>query len=275
MNFHNPWATSTFGTNGVSPVPDTDPVGLPHLQAAVELHGSRPGSNLGASFGRNFKAGMTQAWNFSVEQQLSNTMAVRVAYVGSESYHQSYVQDDNFAGYSYCTSTLANCPSGGHGSARSLRIPPSATFWNTTAAARPTTTPCRLPSSGTCRTASRRSPALPGRRRWTWPVPPTSPASQNGSPIPGTCAGAAGISVLAFPSPGSATLSTAAPELKGQSLLVREVLGGWETQPASFPGNRALRSASAAATATGRNRHYGSEQNGSDRLPAGLRRRPC
>ena len=31
-------------------------------------------------------------------------MAIRVAYVGSESYHQSYVQDDNFAGYSYCTS---------------------------------------------------------------------------------------------------------------------------------------------------------------------------
>ena len=38
-------------------------------------------------------------------------MAVRVAYVGSESYHQSYVQDDNFAGYSYCTSyTSLACP---------------------------------------------------------------------------------------------------------------------------------------------------------------------
>ena len=43
-------------------------------------------------------------------------MAVRVAYVGSESYHQSYVQDDNFAGYSYCTSyTSAQLPSAGAG----------------------------------------------------------------------------------------------------------------------------------------------------------------
>ena len=101
MNFHNPWETSTFGTNGVSPFP---PFAIGQLQAAVELPDSRPGLSGQDSFGRNFKAGMTQAWNVSVEQQLSNTMAVRVAYVGSESYHQSYVQDDNFAGYSYCTS---------------------------------------------------------------------------------------------------------------------------------------------------------------------------
>ena len=54
---------------------------------------------------------MTQAWNASVEQQLTNVMAIRLAYVGSESYHQSYVQDDNFAGYSYCTSyNNPNCP---------------------------------------------------------------------------------------------------------------------------------------------------------------------
>ena len=46
-----------------------------------------------------------------MEQQLSPTMALRVAYVGSESYHQSYIVDDNRA--SYC----ATCNSGGHGSA--------------------------------------------------------------------------------------------------------------------------------------------------------------
>src|ERR1700677_1157171 len=100
MNFHNPYETSTFGTNGVSPFPPFASVGY------------KPPSNsliagpvyLQDSFSRNFKAGMTQAWNASVEQQISNTMAIRVAYVGSESYHQSYVQDDNFAGYSYCTS---------------------------------------------------------------------------------------------------------------------------------------------------------------------------
>jgi hypothetical protein len=46
---------------------------------------------------------MTEAWNVSVEQQIDSVTAVRLAYVGTESYHQSYVQDDNIASYSYCT----------------------------------------------------------------------------------------------------------------------------------------------------------------------------
>ena len=59
-----------------------------------------------------------------MEQQIGNSMALRVAYVGSESYHQSYVQDDNFAGYSYCTSyTARELPGSCCGARRpSLRI---------------------------------------------------------------------------------------------------------------------------------------------------------
>jgi len=55
------------------------------------------------SFSRDFKSGMTQAWNASVEQQINGVTAVRVAYVGSQSYHQSYVMDRNAQTYSYCT----------------------------------------------------------------------------------------------------------------------------------------------------------------------------
>jgi hypothetical protein len=35
------------------------------------------------------KLGMTQSWNASVEQQLSNDLALHLAYVGSKSYRQT------------------------------------------------------------------------------------------------------------------------------------------------------------------------------------------
>jgi len=53
--------------------------------------------SLGAEFSPNFKRGVTQSWNFSIEQQLTSTMALHVAYVGSESYHQSVIIDANAA----------------------------------------------------------------------------------------------------------------------------------------------------------------------------------
>jgi len=54
--------------------------------------------NLQAEFSPNFKLGITQSWNFSIEQQLSPTMALHVAYVGSESYHGSVIIDANASG---------------------------------------------------------------------------------------------------------------------------------------------------------------------------------
>ncbi len=51
--------------------------------------------NLGAVFDSHFKNGTTQSWSLSAEQQLSQTVALHVAYVGSESYHQSVVVDQN------------------------------------------------------------------------------------------------------------------------------------------------------------------------------------
>ena len=64
------------------------------------------------SFGRNSRQAVTQAWNVAVEQQLSNVMAMRVAYVGSQSYHQGYIQDDNFHGTAIAlTTTIQNARS--------------------------------------------------------------------------------------------------------------------------------------------------------------------
>jgi hypothetical protein len=109
-NFHNPWQTSSWGTGGVNPFPPYASIGK--KPAANSTFPTQTGGqiNLGASFARNFKAGITQSWNFSVEQQFGNFTSLRVAYVGSESYHQSYIRDANFA--LYCSA----CNSGGHGS---------------------------------------------------------------------------------------------------------------------------------------------------------------
>lgn len=51
--------------------------------------------SLGAIFSNDFRNSMTQSWSLSVEQQLSQTVALHLAYVGSESYHQSVVVDQN------------------------------------------------------------------------------------------------------------------------------------------------------------------------------------
>jgi len=51
---------------------------------------------LGAEFDPN-SSGVTQSWNFSIEQQITSNMAIHVAYVGSESYHQSVYIDANAA----------------------------------------------------------------------------------------------------------------------------------------------------------------------------------
>jgi hypothetical protein len=52
---------------------------------------------LGAEFDPNFKRGVTESWNVSIEQQITSNMAIHVAYVGSESYHQSVYIDANAA----------------------------------------------------------------------------------------------------------------------------------------------------------------------------------
>lgn len=113
MNFQNPWSTPSFDT------PNGNPFGSGPGKIPWATISYRPPRNslvpgpvyVQDSFGRNFHSGMTQSWNFSVEQQLSATTSIRVAYVGAESYHQSVVMNKNFSGYSYCTYyNNENCP---------------------------------------------------------------------------------------------------------------------------------------------------------------------
>jgi hypothetical protein len=92
MSFDNPWSGNA-GTNNQSPFPPFASISYkPPADSPIA-----PGAKLGQSFSRNFKMGITQSWNVSVEQQLNAETVLRLAYVGSESYHQSDAIDKNAA----------------------------------------------------------------------------------------------------------------------------------------------------------------------------------
>jgi len=70
---------------------------------------------------QNAKTPTVEEWNFSIEQQLSRNMALRVAYVGSHGYHQMVSIDPNTIPAQICSNpngclaggsayTAANCP---------------------------------------------------------------------------------------------------------------------------------------------------------------------
>jgi hypothetical protein len=98
--FDAPW-TSPFQDSygGVSPFSSSP---FPGTFAWASTT-AKPASNVAISagqeisqiFSRNYKQPTTYAWNFSIEQQLTPTMAVRAAYVGNETDHLSVLIDLN------------------------------------------------------------------------------------------------------------------------------------------------------------------------------------
>ncbi|MGB7549252.1 MAG: carboxypeptidase-like regulatory domain-containing protein [Terracidiphilus sp.] len=224
MNFHNPWQTSTFGTGGVSPFPPFASISYKPPSSAAFPTQSGGQVYLGASFGRNFKAGMTESWNFSVEQQISPTMAFRVAYVGSESYHQSYVRDDNPGIY--------NPNHGGanvHGSARALNQFTQILEQDSDATG----------NYHSLQVSFDRHMAhgLQAQSSFTWQKTIDVASASNisfGTPEigdPFDLRWNRGISTMSIPFNWVSNFVYQTPELKGQNLLMREVLGGWGISP--------------------------------------------
>jgi len=240
-NFHNPWETAGWGTasagpfgSGAGQIPWATPTYKPPLNSPVPTPVS-----LGASFSRHFKAPMTQEWNVSVEQQIGAVTAIRIAYVGTQSYHQSYVQDDNFSGYTYCT--YYNNPT--------CALPTSANLTNGTLQApylpyAPNFTDLLEYNSGA--TASYHSLQLfaqrhlsygfQGQTSFTWQKS-TDVASaaniSNGEELnnPKNLHWSRGISNANIPYVWVSNFIYTSPELRGKSLLVREALAGWEMSP--------------------------------------------
>jgi hypothetical protein len=83
--FQTPWS-GYAATGGTSPFTPTTFV--QNLNAPGSSTFTTP-FTVPASFSRSYKLGITQSWTASVEQQLFSHYALHVAYVGSESYHQS------------------------------------------------------------------------------------------------------------------------------------------------------------------------------------------
>lgn len=99
-NLSSPWtnAASSTGFNS-SPYPATyawaSSLKTPPSSFSFTNNGAAIIPQVGMSFSRNFKLGVTQSWNLSIEQQLSPVMVMRAAYVGSESFHQTVAIDRN------------------------------------------------------------------------------------------------------------------------------------------------------------------------------------
>lgn len=95
LNFNNPWSTFA-GTNSASRF-------LPFASVSYKPASNSPVTTpvtVDQSFARNLRLGITESWNVSLEQQVSSSMVVRLAYVASESYHQSNAIDQNVGIYS-------------------------------------------------------------------------------------------------------------------------------------------------------------------------------
>src|SRR5271156_3242013 len=88
LSLSDPWSQNT-GTNFVSPFPPFAPF-KPPSNATFSTPFTIP-----AVFDQDFKLGVTQSWNLSIEHQFGANLIVRGAYVGSESYHQSDIIDQN------------------------------------------------------------------------------------------------------------------------------------------------------------------------------------
>ncbi len=93
--FDSPW--STFATtNFASPFPPFAATGYEPPANSIVL---KPVS-VEAVFASNFHAVMTQSWDLAIDQQLSNDIALHIAYVGKESYHLATILDRNPGIYS-------------------------------------------------------------------------------------------------------------------------------------------------------------------------------
>jgi len=87
IHFDNPWSSAGAPVSA-SPFPATYPWASTSYKPPSSFAFSS-GTTISQAFARNFKLGITQSWNVSIEQQINPVMVVRAAYVGSQSYHQS------------------------------------------------------------------------------------------------------------------------------------------------------------------------------------------
>ena len=88
--FSDPWSAFA-GTGGKSPFP---PFFSVNSKPAKDSTFTTP-LTIPTVFSNDYKLGVTESWNMSVEQQFFTNFALHLAYVGSEAYHQTEAIDQN------------------------------------------------------------------------------------------------------------------------------------------------------------------------------------
>lgn len=90
LDFANPWS-GFAGTGGVSPFP---PFASSSFRPPSDATFAS-GISIPATIDPDFKLGMTQSWNTTVQQQIGQNMVLTLAYVGSQTYHAPFILDRN------------------------------------------------------------------------------------------------------------------------------------------------------------------------------------
>ncbi len=209
LNNSDPWSTNA-GTNYKSPFPPFTSVSYVPPSTATFA----PPFEIPAVFSQRFKLGMTESWNLSLQRQIRQNMVFELAYVGTQSYHQQFVIDQNpgvFANkgarsaFQDFTSIL-KLRSDGTASYHALQASFTERLWH----------------------------GLQFQSNFTWSktmdlassgnVSFGNPALSNPFNIPYNY----GLSSINIPLVWVSSVVYTTPTLEGRSQLVRQVLGGWE-----------------------------------------------
>ncbi|MGB6742593.1 MAG: carboxypeptidase regulatory-like domain-containing protein [Terracidiphilus sp.] len=215
LDFANPWSTFT-GTGGKSPFP-------PFASATYKPSASATfssGLEVPATISPDFKLGVTQAWNISVEQAIASNMVFRIAYVGTETYHQSTIVDENPGVYygagNENNGNRALAPT--YGGFILDTLSPGTASYNSLQ-----TTIERKFSHGL---------QFQSNLTWSKAIDDTSSSNisfgNNAVGDPYNLGWSRGVSSQNYPILWVSNFVYTAPALKGSNLLVREALGGWE-----------------------------------------------
>jgi Carboxypeptidase regulatory-like domain len=215
LSFANPWSTFT-GTGGISPFP-------PFASATYKPGASATfasGLEIPATIAPNFKLGVTEAWNVSVEQELAANIVARLAYVGTETYHQSTIIDEN-PGVYY---GAGNANNGNRELAPTFAgfildtVSPGTASYNSMQA--------------TIEQKLRHGLQFQSNLTWSKAIDDTSSSDisfgYNAIGDPYNLGWSRGISSQNFPFLWVSNFVYTSPVLHGSNLLVRELLGTWE-----------------------------------------------
>src|SRR5271156_437616 len=222
LSLNDPWSQNA-GTGNASPFPPFAP-----FKPASNAPFATP-FNIPAVFAQNFKLGVTESWNLSIEHQFGQNLVVRGAYVASESYHQSDVIDQNpgICGTVLTTPTGQQC-SNGNGNASRITFP---NFFQI----------LEENSNGTANYQSLQlgvekhlSHGLQFQSNFTWSKTIDTISSGNVSfgppllPNPFDLRYNRGISALNVPFIWVSNVVYTSPSLNDKNPVLRQILGSWE-----------------------------------------------